>query len=121
MAKNQPIILAEAIEINIADTVFDAIRTIETGEYGMHQVQILEPIGVAPNWFSTLGKTKGLNPQPLYDKGFTGLGKRVQYTKNGTKTMAIAYCLSDVRIVWRYFDRKGNEKAQRLVDLLTIL
>lgn len=119
MAKNQPIMSAEAIELRIADVVFDAIRICETGEYGMHQGQILEPIGAASNWFTTLGKPKGMNPQVLYDKGFTGLGKKVQYTKNGAKTIAIAYCLSDVRIVWRHFDRKGNEKAQKLIDLLT--
>jgi hypothetical protein len=119
MAKNQPIILAEAVEIKIADSVFDAVRVIDTGEYGMHQGQILEPIGAAPNWFSTLGKPKGLNPKPLYEKGFIGLGKRVQYTKNGVRTVAVIYCLSDVRVVWRYFDRKGNEEAQKLIDLLT--
>ena len=119
MANEQPIILAEAIDLKIADTVFDAIRIPETKEYRMSQSQILEPIGEDKTWFSRLTRRYPKELRSLQGKGLTMLTQKVKYEKNGTKTQATTWSLSDVRIIWRHFDRKGNEKAQRLIDLLT--
>lgn len=110
-------IKAEALLVYIGNLEFDGIKIIETGEYRMNQVQILQPIGVATNWFNTLGKKKGTKIGTLTSNGFVGSTIFIEYIKNGTKTRGASYSISDVLAVWRYFAMKGNELAQKFCGL----
>lgn len=118
MAEN--ILRAEAINLPIGDLEFDAIRLLDTKEYRMAKSQSLKPIGLPSNWFSTVCKTGSKPLETLRSKGFTGYAVKVSYTKNGVATRASTLSIQDVSILWRYFDRKGNKKAQDLIDLLSL-
>jgi hypothetical protein len=115
-------IKAEALPVLISDIELDGIRIIETGEYRMNQSQILEPIGENRNWITktvTLPSSRQKDLEALQRKGFSMLPIRVQYERSGTVRRAVTWSLSDARIVWRHFDRKGNQMAEALIDLLS--
>jgi len=119
MANDQPIMMAEATDLEIGTIVFDAIRILETSEYRMSQNQVLEPIGEDKTWFSRLTRRYPKELKTLQDKGLTLLTQKVKYEKDGVMVQAVSWSISDIRIIWRHFDRKGNERAQALIDLLT--
>jgi len=115
-------IKAEALPVLISDIELDGIRIIETGEYRMNQSQILEPIGENRNWITktvTLPSSRQKDLEALQRKGLSMLPIRVQYERSGTVRRAVTWSLSDARIVWRHFDRKGNQMAEALIDLLS--
>jgi hypothetical protein len=110
---------AEAVELYIGNYRFDAVRMIETKEYRMSQGQILTPIGVNRNWLGTLAKKAPKVYQSLVEQGLNHDTLPTKYAVNSAGTRADTIPLTNVRIIWRYFDKQGNLEAQKLIDALS--
>ncbi|MBC6430145.1 hypothetical protein FM036_04525 [Nostoc sp. HG1] len=109
---------AQAVELYIGNYRFDAIRIVETKEYRMSQNQILSIIGINRNWLIMLPFKSPRLHQKLIQQGLNHVTLAAEYTVNGVGTRAETISINDVRIIWRYFDTKGNLQAQSLIDAL---
>jgi P63C domain len=110
---------AQAVELYIGNYRFDAIRIVETEEYRMSQNQILSTIGINRNWLITLPLKAPKVYQKLVEQGLNHVTLSAEYTVNGVGTRAETISVKDARIIWRYFDTKGNAQARRLIDALS--
>ncbi len=115
---NKDFTSAQAVELYIGNYRFDAIRIIETKEYRMSQSQILDPIGIKRNWLTRLQSSLPRVYQTLIEQGLDPFTVSAAYTVNKTRISAVTRSLKDVRIIWRYFDKQGNDEALKLVDAL---
>lgn len=117
----ETILRVQCKDLNIGNIEFDALRNPESGEFLMGQGQILDPIEVNKSWFSKLPKDGFLSLEAKQRYGLDRLPApiKVKYIRDGITRTALARPLESVRIVWRYFDRTGNPKAQVLIDALT--
>lgn len=57
--------------------------------------------------------------QKLVEQGLNHVTLSAEYTVNGVGTRAETISVKDARIIWRYFDTKGNAQARRLIDALS--
>lgn len=112
---------AQAIELYIGNYRFDAIRIVETKVYRMSQNQILSIIGINRNWLIMLPFKSPRLHQKLRQQGLSHVTLAAEYTVNGVGTRAETISINDVRIIWRYFDTKGNLQAQSLIDALAFI
>ncbi|MEA5606265.1 P63C domain-containing protein [Nostoc sp. UHCC 0252] len=110
---------AHAVELYIGNYRFDAIRIVETKEYRMSQNHILEAIGINKNWLTRLQFSLPRVYKTLVQQGLNQVTLSAEYTVKTTVTRAITWSLKDARIIWRYFDTKGNAQARRLIDALS--
>ncbi|WP_146110862.1 hypothetical protein [Nostoc sp. 'Peltigera membranacea cyanobiont' N6] len=110
---------AQAVELYIGNYRFDAIRIVETKEYRMSQNHILETIGINKNWLTRLQFSLPRVYKTLVEQGLNQVTLSAEYTVKTTVTRAITWSLRDARIIWRYFDTKGNAQARRLIDALS--
>ena len=110
---------AQAVELYIGNYRFDAIRIVETKEYRMSQNQILSTIGINRNWLITLPFKAPKIYRNLVEQGLNHVTLFAEYTVNGVGTRAETISVKDARIIWRYFDTKGNTQARRLIDALS--
>lgn len=110
---------AQAVELYIGNYRFDAIRIVETKEYRMSQNQILSTIGINRNWLITLPFKAPKVYQKLLGQGLNHVTLFAEYTVNGVETRAETISARDARIIWRYFNTKGNAQARRLIDALS--
>lgn len=110
---------AQAVELYIGNYRFDAIRIVETEEYRMSQNQILSTIGINRNWLITLPFKAPKVYQKLVGHGLNHVTLFAEYTVNCVATRAETISVKDARIIWRYFDTKGNAQAQKLIDALS--
>ncbi|MBD6620744.1 hypothetical protein FNW02_34545 [Komarekiella sp. 'clone 1'] len=116
---NKDFAAAQAVELYIGSYRFDAIRIVETKEYRMSQNHILEPIGINKNWLTRLQFSLPRVYQSLIGQGLNHVTLDAEYTVKSTVTRAVTWSLTDVRIIWRYFDKQGNSEAQKLIDALS--
>ena len=110
---------AQAVELYIGNYRFDSIRIVETKEYRMSQNQILSTIGINRNWLITLPFKAPKVYQKLIEQRLNHVTLFAEYTVNGVETRAETISARDARIIWRYFDTKGNAQARRLIDALS--
>ncbi|MBW4426953.1 MAG: hypothetical protein KME50_21525 [Nostoc desertorum CM1-VF14] len=94
------------------------IRIEQTEEYRMSQNQILSTIAINRNWLITLSFKAPKVYQRLVREGLNHVTLFAEYTVNGVETRAETIQVKDARIIWRYFDTKGNAQAQKLIDAL---
>ncbi|HYW18861.1 MAG TPA: hypothetical protein VE956_06005 [Nodularia sp. (in: cyanobacteria)] len=85
----------------------------------MSQNQILSTIGINRNWLITLPFKAPKVYQKLVGQRLNHVTLFAEYTVNGVGTRAETISVKDARIIWRYFDTKGNAQAQRLIDALS--
>lgn len=112
-------IKAEATSLFIGDIEFDAIRIIETKEYRVSLVQLLQPLDLPHNWFNTVCKKGTKAAKALQSMGFTQYVFPVEYSKNGVGTRAKALSLDDATIFIEYqaFE-KSNPSALKVARTL---
>ncbi|WP_193200874.1 hypothetical protein [Nostoc sp. MG11] len=116
---NKDFVAAQVVELYIGNYRFDAIRINQTKEYRMSQNQVLSSISVNRNWLIMLPSKSPKVYQRLVEQGLNHVTLFAEYTVNGVGTRAETISVKDARIIWRYFDTKGNAQAQRLIDALS--
>ncbi|ODH03030.1 hypothetical protein A4S05_21355 [Nostoc sp. KVJ20] len=87
----------------------------------MSQNQILSIIGINRNWLIMLPFKSPRLYKKLMQQGLSHVTLAAEYTVNGVGTRAETISINDVRIIWRYFDTKGNLQAQSLIDALAFI
>ena len=118
MTENQSSTKATTASLFIGDMEFDALRIIESGEYRMSQSQVLRAVGLPTSQLAKFRYDRPNKAQKLTEKGFTWVPVLVKYQANGQVRQAKTLSLSDVLIFWRFEDRNGNQKAEKLIDAL---
>jgi hypothetical protein len=112
---NNPILKAERALISLGEIPIDVYR-LPDSSYRLGQSLVLSAIDASPNWISRLHSKTPRILKALQDKGFTGYTLEISIDKTRSKTVAIP----DAIIVWRWFDKQGNAKAEALIDACAI-
>ena len=118
---NNPIKVKRA-EIYLGDIPLEVFQ-LPNGDYCLSQSQVLDVINAPNNWITRLPSSEGTDRvKYLHNKGFTGLQEKVEFKEEGARGTKTAKTLSivDAVLVWRWFDRQGNEKAEAIIDACAI-
>jgi len=89
-----------------------SVYRLPDGKYRLGLAQILESIDVATNWIGRLPSSSPKTLKALQGKGFTGYVIEISVDKTRAKTLSI----EDSLLIWRWFDKQGNEKASAIID-----
>jgi hypothetical protein len=119
---NNDTVRAARATIKLGGIPLDVFQ-LPNGEYRLSQSQVLETIDAPNNWITRLPHSEGTERvKYLQGKGFTGLQQKIEFKEEGARGTKSAKTLSipDAVLVWRWFDKQGNNKAEAIIDACAI-
>ena len=119
---NNDTVRAVRATIKLGSISLDVFQ-LPDGEYRLSQSQVLAIIDAPNNWITRLVNSGGTDRvKYLQGRGFTGLQRKVEFKEDGARGAKTAKTLSipDSVLVWRWFDKQGNEKAEAIIDACAI-